>query len=751
MDSLDLRGLATVIDLLDAIVLGSGGIHLVVTDRPIAVRKQLAARLPEGWTLAELFDASREGLSSAVYEDQAHGSVVLFGAVEPAQARENAILRALNTDREWLLRKRRCAVVLVAGEGAAGADAAYIQLQAQAPDFWSVRNRVHRLVHEGSQPTVAETMLDRLVTRFGGDRRAAARWLDGRVLEDDWINYRLWRDGPSQQAWLALAKPASVSQTVEDSGRVRASLEAMDSSSEPTWSSEPIGEPIDPERWPQPSWPAGKLESTQQALVAAMGVDLDGRGRSELAVLPEEEQRTGALDEAVLTLGLLRRSRYERVVHLDAHGGLEAAIVWWLDRAGSGVSAPGLIHALRRLRAALGTTESLLLLTGVSASELLFMRAVLGRRPLVASRRSATRHKFCVLTSHTHEAVARQAREALSPWPRGATIHRIKRETAVLDLRDALAEAEYVVLLLDSTWASWPSKVWHPLTVASGRGVGFSIGEGPHPEIEAMRWLGELGGGDAGLERLRGVARDLAGEPMSVRAIDDALTRAFELSVRALGSAFGTTPAQEAADATREAVELYRRLTDQHPDPLYVGNELARELVNLGSQISALGSYDEAVTITREGIKVYQELIELHPHVFIGNLAWPLTNLGTYYRHLGRRDEARQVAQEAIDIHRELAQVDPDRYVPELVRSLRILGNIHHDAREYPRALDAFVEASTLLLPLLERHPMRFKREASRLAQGVRRASEDGELSIPEPVAAMIASILDGDSASSPG
>ena len=81
METLGPRGLAVVVDLIDAIALGSGGIHIVVTDRAEATRREIEARCPEGWGIAPLFSPERDRLSDVAYGPQ--GRALLVEVVDP--------------------------------------------------------------------------------------------------------------------------------------------------------------------------------------------------------------------------------------------------------------------------------------------------------------------------------------------------------------------------------------------------------------------------------------------------------------------------------------------------------------------------------------------------------------------------------------------------------------------------------------------------------------------------------------------
>ncbi|MEM9454532.1 MAG: tetratricopeptide repeat protein [Myxococcota bacterium] len=507
--------MAIVVDLLDAIAVGSEGIHLVVTDRFRAVRAEIEARCPAGWVVAALLASERDRLSPEAYEELGDQGLVLLGVVEPLEDGDRVALLALNTDREWLLRPGRCAVVLVVGEDAAVAESAYLELQGQAPDLWSVRTRVHRVVGPDPEGPAQDQLVDLLSPRFRGDRRAAARWLDTRPVWKEWVAYRLWRNGTSREAWLSLSTPAIV-----DTSRAsydlqfESLLESSNSSKPRRFPGPPVGEAIEINRWPRPAWPSGYLDLEQNALISALGAMLDRQGSAILHRLPKEEV-SDRLDETVRTLGLLRESRYARVLHLDARESLEVAIRQYLRDAGEIVVVPGLVHSAQRLSGAIGEEYVLLLLTNVTHTELEFLRAVLPGREFIASLRSAPQSTFCVLGPRSLWADVKWAAAQLSQWSNGAWPAIIEPETAILDLRTALARAEHIILLADSSLARLSSKAWHPLTLARSRTTGLLLGDPPFPTSSSVEWKGFLDLSDATAhERLLAVAREVAGEPV---------------------------------------------------------------------------------------------------------------------------------------------------------------------------------------------------------------------------------------------
>ncbi|MDP8225058.1 MAG: tetratricopeptide repeat protein [Candidatus Lernaella stagnicola] len=164
---------------------------------------------------------------------------------------------------------------------------------------------------------------------------------------------------------------------------------------------------------------------------------------------------------------------------------------------------------------------------------------------------------------------------------------------------------------------------------------------------------------------------------------------------------------EEALDAAREAVKLYRELADARPDAFRP--DLAASLNNLSIRLSALGRREEALDAAREAEKLYRELAKARPDAFRPDLAMSLNNLANVLSDLGRREEALDAAREAVDIRRELADARPDAFRPDLAMSLNNLANRLSDLGRREEALDAAREAAILYRELADAHPDAFR------------------------------------------
>jgi len=129
---------------------------------------------------------------------------------------------------------------------------------------------------------------------------------------------------------------------------------------------------------------------------------------------------------------------------------------------------------------------------------------------------------------------------------------------------------------------------------------------------------------------------------------------------------------EEALAATREAVDIYRKLAADHPDTLFP--DFVTGLNNLGSNLSELARREEALAATREAVDGYRELSAARPDIFLPDLAMSLGNLGNRLSELGRREEALAASREAVDMCRELAEVHSEAILPRLALIFNNLG-----------------------------------------------------------------------------
>jgi tetratricopeptide (TPR) repeat protein len=164
---------------------------------------------------------------------------------------------------------------------------------------------------------------------------------------------------------------------------------------------------------------------------------------------------------------------------------------------------------------------------------------------------------------------------------------------------------------------------------------------------------------------------------------------------------------EDALNATREAVEIYRELVQLRPDAFR--SKLAISLNNLGNALSGLGQREDALNATREAVEIYRELAQLRPDAFRPDLAMSLNNLGNMLSDLGRREDALDATREAVEIRRELAQLRPDAFRPDLASSLNNLGNKLSNLGRREDALDATREAVEIGRELAQLRPDAFR------------------------------------------
>lgn len=164
---------------------------------------------------------------------------------------------------------------------------------------------------------------------------------------------------------------------------------------------------------------------------------------------------------------------------------------------------------------------------------------------------------------------------------------------------------------------------------------------------------------------------------------------------------------EEALEATQEAVELCRALTQMQPDVFQPS--LAASLANLGSTLADLGRHEEALKATQEAVELFRALVQHQPDVFQSQLATGLNNLGLVLRELGLRKEALKVMQEAVELNRALTQHQPDALQSGLAMSLANLGVMLSEQKRREEALEATQEAVELNRALAQHQPDAFQ------------------------------------------
>jgi tetratricopeptide (TPR) repeat protein len=166
---------------------------------------------------------------------------------------------------------------------------------------------------------------------------------------------------------------------------------------------------------------------------------------------------------------------------------------------------------------------------------------------------------------------------------------------------------------------------------------------------------------------------------------------------------------EEALKATQEAVEIWRRFAQQHPDA--VRPVLATSLNGLGTMLRDLGRREEALKAIQEAVEIYRQLAQLRPNAVLTELATSLNNLGTMLSDLGRREEALQATAEAVEIYRQLARLRPDAVRPVLAMSLNNLGAMLSNLGRHEQALQAIQESVEIRRQLAQQRPDAFLTE----------------------------------------
>ena len=159
----------------------------------------------------------------------------------------------------------------------------------------------------------------------------------------------------------------------------------------------------------------------------------------------------------------------------------------------------------------------------------------------------------------------------------------------------------------------------------------------------------------------------------------------------------------EALEAAREAVELYRGLAEDSPQAYTP--DLAASLNNLANYLSEVGERNEALEAAREAVELYRGLAEVSPAAYTPRLAGSLSNLANCLSGVGDRDGALGAAREAVELYRGLAKDSPAAYTPDLAMSLNNLANCLSGVGERNEALVAAREAVELYRGLAKDSP----------------------------------------------
>ncbi|MCA9750691.1 MAG: tetratricopeptide repeat protein, partial [Gemmatimonadetes bacterium] len=154
----------------------------------------------------------------------------------------------------------------------------------------------------------------------------------------------------------------------------------------------------------------------------------------------------------------------------------------------------------------------------------------------------------------------------------------------------------------------------------------------------------------------------------------------------------------EAAQAGREAVEMYRRMFGDRGHP-----ELAMTLVNLAGAVRAQGDLEEAIELGREGVDEFTKALGAeHPHV-----AQSWNNLAVTLNRAGHKEEALEAYSSAVRLGRAALGRGHPRLAPWLANYANALVNrgdyagaeqIYDEAMEIVRGPDSEPVANTYVM-----------------------------------------------------
>ncbi len=158
-----------------------------------------------------------------------------------------------------------------------------------------------------------------------------------------------------------------------------------------------------------------------------------------------------------------------------------------------------------------------------------------------------------------------------------------------------------------------------------------------------------------------------------------------------------------ALEAIREAMELYRRLSEANParyEP-----DLAMSLNNMSGCLSDMGDNAKALRAIREAVEIRRRLSESNPARYEPDLAMGLHNVSNRLSDMGDNAKALEAIGEAVEIRRRLSEANPARYEPDLAMSLGVQAMIVNALGDHQKAIDAARTAIDLLRPFGESHP----------------------------------------------
>ena len=171
----------------------------------------------------------------------------------------------------------------------------------------------------------------------------------------------------------------------------------------------------------------------------------------------------------------------------------------------------------------------------------------------------------------------------------------------------------------------------------------------------------------------------------SLQTTDDPAERA-SLYLRLGERLSNAADREEAINATRRAVEIYRQLAQA--DPVHEP-DLGLSLIGLSRRLSEAGRWEEALAAAKEAVEIYRRLAQTDPAMDEPGLALLVNDLCVGLTQIGRTGEALEMRKTAVEVYRRLASSNPVVYAPSLVTSLTDLSGRLSEAGRWEEALGA--------------------------------------------------------------
>ena len=168
--------------------------------------------------------------------------------------------------------------------------------------------------------------------------------------------------------------------------------------------------------------------------------------------------------------------------------------------------------------------------------------------------------------------------------------------------------------------------------------------------------------------------------------------------VNNLGNFLSEAQPNDALAATREAVELRRKLATLNPNDFEA--PLGVSLNNLANRLSYLGHHREALRYSKKSVRIFRRLAANRLDDVAADAAMSNSTYGNCHSMLGHHRQALEATKEATRLYRALAVARPGEFRFELAKSLTNLANRYFALKEPAKAL-AEAEASCTEFRLL--------------------------------------------------